>query len=246
MIIDYIQPTSGEDGISPTRRSRILSATQAAGQGAQRRPSRRALPAQSRPGAADGQETDALIFVKVAASRGLDVVILLNRPDLYDRESERAGEADFDVAKHRNGPTKMIMSLSRALLAIHRYAVLASDPLMMTRGVLARGQRQTLAAARLRPPASAATDPAEIASTICGLTPRCCPRPSCRSRCASRGHPDHYPARLWEDHKLIKTHGPRGTSAPAFTEDLPMWTAALSAIRRVSPSPTAAADAGTG
>jgi len=37
-----------------------------------------------------------------------DVVILLNRPDLYDRESERAGEADFDVAKHRNGPTKMI------------------------------------------------------------------------------------------------------------------------------------------
>src|SRR5918999_832486 len=37
-----------------------------------------------------------------------DLVILLNRPDLYDKESERAGEADFDVAKHRNGPTKMI------------------------------------------------------------------------------------------------------------------------------------------
>jgi replicative DNA helicase len=37
-----------------------------------------------------------------------DVVILLNRPDLYDRDSDRAGEADFDVAKHRNGPTKMI------------------------------------------------------------------------------------------------------------------------------------------
>ena len=35
-----------------------------------------------------------------------DLVILLNRPDLYDKESERAGEADFDVAKHRNGPTK--------------------------------------------------------------------------------------------------------------------------------------------
>jgi replicative DNA helicase len=28
-----------------------------------------------------------------------DVVILLNRPDLYDRDSDRAGEADFDVAK---------------------------------------------------------------------------------------------------------------------------------------------------
>ncbi|MFP5282148.1 MAG: replicative DNA helicase [Actinomycetes bacterium] len=37
-----------------------------------------------------------------------DLVILLNRPDLYDKESERAGEADFDVAKHRNGPTKII------------------------------------------------------------------------------------------------------------------------------------------
>jgi replicative DNA helicase len=37
-----------------------------------------------------------------------DLVILVNRPDLYDKESERAGEADLDVAKHRNGPTKMI------------------------------------------------------------------------------------------------------------------------------------------
>ncbi|CAA9383522.1 MAG: Replicative DNA helicase (DnaB) [uncultured Propionibacteriaceae bacterium] len=37
-----------------------------------------------------------------------DMVVLLNRPDLYDKESDRAGEADFDVAKHRNGPTKMI------------------------------------------------------------------------------------------------------------------------------------------
>jgi replicative DNA helicase len=34
-----------------------------------------------------------------------DMVILLHRPDLYDRDSERAGEADFLVAKHRNGPT---------------------------------------------------------------------------------------------------------------------------------------------
>ena len=37
-----------------------------------------------------------------------DMVILLSRPDLYDRDSERAGEADFDIAKHRNGPTKTI------------------------------------------------------------------------------------------------------------------------------------------
>jgi replicative DNA helicase len=37
-----------------------------------------------------------------------DMVVLLHRPDLYDKESERAGEADFIVAKHRNGPTKDI------------------------------------------------------------------------------------------------------------------------------------------
>jgi len=37
-----------------------------------------------------------------------DLVILLSRPDLYDKESDRAGEADFNVAKHRNGPTRII------------------------------------------------------------------------------------------------------------------------------------------
>ncbi|WP_411289681.1 replicative DNA helicase [Mycobacterium adipatum] len=35
-----------------------------------------------------------------------DLVILINRPDGYDRDSPRAGEADLILAKHRNGPTK--------------------------------------------------------------------------------------------------------------------------------------------
>jgi replicative DNA helicase len=34
-----------------------------------------------------------------------DMVILLHREDAYERESPRAGEADFIIAKHRNGPT---------------------------------------------------------------------------------------------------------------------------------------------
>ena len=34
-----------------------------------------------------------------------DVVILLHREDLSEKDSPRAGEADFIVAKHRNGPT---------------------------------------------------------------------------------------------------------------------------------------------
>ncbi|MBA2769316.1 MAG: replicative DNA helicase [Sporichthyaceae bacterium] len=37
-----------------------------------------------------------------------DMVILLHREELYERESPRAGEADFIVAKHRNGPTTTI------------------------------------------------------------------------------------------------------------------------------------------
>jgi replicative DNA helicase len=37
-----------------------------------------------------------------------DVVILLHREDYYDKESPKAGEADFIVAKHRNGPTDTI------------------------------------------------------------------------------------------------------------------------------------------
>ncbi len=38
-----------------------------------------------------------------------DVVILLHREDAYERESTRPGEADFIVAKHRNGPTADIV-----------------------------------------------------------------------------------------------------------------------------------------
>jgi replicative DNA helicase len=37
-----------------------------------------------------------------------DVIILLHREDAYEKESPRAGEADFIVAKHRNGPTAII------------------------------------------------------------------------------------------------------------------------------------------
>ena len=36
------------------------------------------------------------------------MVVLLHREDAYERESPRAGEADFIVAKHRNGPTSTI------------------------------------------------------------------------------------------------------------------------------------------
>lgn len=42
-----------------------------------------------------------------------DIVILVNRPDAYDPEHERAGEVDLIVAKHRNGPTAKVTVASQ-------------------------------------------------------------------------------------------------------------------------------------
>ncbi|MGC3993633.1 MAG: replicative DNA helicase [Propionicimonas sp.] len=38
-----------------------------------------------------------------------DMVILLHRDDVYEKESARPGEADLIVAKHRNGPTRDVV-----------------------------------------------------------------------------------------------------------------------------------------
>jgi replicative DNA helicase len=37
-----------------------------------------------------------------------DIVVLLHRPDLFDRDDPRGGEADLILAKHRNGPTRTV------------------------------------------------------------------------------------------------------------------------------------------
>ncbi|OBA90670.1 replicative DNA helicase [Mycobacteriaceae bacterium 1482268.1] len=43
-----------------------------------------------------------------AIEQDSDVVILLHRPDAFERDDPRGGEADLILAKHRNGPTKTI------------------------------------------------------------------------------------------------------------------------------------------
>ncbi len=48
------------------------------------------------------------IVVHNSIEQDADMVILLHREDMYEKESPRAGEADFIVAKHRNGPTDTI------------------------------------------------------------------------------------------------------------------------------------------
>jgi replicative DNA helicase len=57
--------------------------------------------ADKRPQLSDLRESGAI-------EQDADIVILLHREDFYDRESNRAGEADLIVAKNRNGPTKDI------------------------------------------------------------------------------------------------------------------------------------------
>lgn len=48
------------------------------------------------------------VAVHNSLEQDADMVILLHREDAYEKESPRAGEADFIVAKHRNGPTSTV------------------------------------------------------------------------------------------------------------------------------------------
>jgi len=43
-----------------------------------------------------------------AIEQDSDMVILLHRPDAFERDDPRGGEADLIVAKHRNGPTRTV------------------------------------------------------------------------------------------------------------------------------------------
>ncbi|MCV7398640.1 replicative DNA helicase [Mycobacterium fragae] len=62
----------------------------------------------------DGTVDDTHNFVAngISAHNSLeqdsDVVILLHRPDAFERDDPRGGEADLILAKHRNGPTKTV------------------------------------------------------------------------------------------------------------------------------------------
>jgi replicative DNA helicase len=55
-----------------------------------------------------------------------DVVILLHREDAYDKESQRSGEVDLIIAKHRNGPTATITVANQ--LHYSRFADMSAEP----------------------------------------------------------------------------------------------------------------------
>ncbi len=63
-----------------------------------------------RPTAADLRESGSI-------EANANVIILLHRPDAYDRESERAGEVDLIVAKNRDGALDTITAASQLHLA---------------------------------------------------------------------------------------------------------------------------------
>lgn len=48
-----------------------------------------------------------------AIEQDADMVILLHRDVVYEKESPRAGEVDLIVAKHRNGPTATITAAAQ-------------------------------------------------------------------------------------------------------------------------------------
>jgi replicative DNA helicase len=49
-----------------------------------------------------------LVSLHNSLEQDADVVVLLHRPDAFERDDPRGGEADLILAKHRNGPTKTV------------------------------------------------------------------------------------------------------------------------------------------
>ena len=90
----------------------------------------------------------------------------------------------------------------------------------------------------LHPPAPSGTAPAEIAAAICGAHAQVLSAAEMSLALRIQGATRTTIRRaLWDDHNLIKTYGPRGTVHLLPTKDLPIWTAALSAIPAHSPFP---------
>jgi hypothetical protein len=90
----------------------------------------------------------------------------------------------------------------------------------------------------LLPSAPTGTAPAEIAAVICGAHAQVLSAAEMSLALRIQGATRlTIQQALWDDHTLIKTHGPRGTVHLLTTEDLPIWTAALSAVPAHSPFP---------
>lgn len=66
-----------------------------------------------------------LISLHNSLEQDADMVILLHRPDAFERDDPRGGEADLILGKHRNGPTKTITVAHQ--LHLSRFANMAKQ-----------------------------------------------------------------------------------------------------------------------
>ena len=90
----------------------------------------------------------------------------------------------------------------------------------------------------LLPPAASGTDPGETTAVICGAHAQVLSAAELSIALRIEGATRATVRRaLWDEHSLIKTYGPRGTVHLLAVDDLPIWTAALSAIPHRSPFP---------
>ncbi|ODQ89661.1 replicative DNA helicase [Mycolicibacterium flavescens] len=66
-----------------------------------------------------------LVSLHNSLEQDADMVILLHRPDAFERDDPRGGEADLILGKHRNGPTKTITVAHQ--LHLSRFANMAKQ-----------------------------------------------------------------------------------------------------------------------
>ena len=88
-----------------------------------------------------------------AIEQDADMVILLHRPDAFERDDPRGGEADLILAKHRNGPTKTITVAHQLHLSLFDGGI----PLSMAEGWRIRRKVFSAASLSLTVPAGSAT-----------------------------------------------------------------------------------------
>ena len=119
VVVDYLQLISIRQAsrIPPGRGRGILPQPEAVG-----RASHLPVIAISQLNRGPEQRTDKMPQLSDLRETGqleqdADLVILINRPDAYERDSPRAGEADLILAKHRNGPIKTCTVASRLHLS---------------------------------------------------------------------------------------------------------------------------------
>ena len=116
IIIDYLQLMRHEGRVESRVEQVGQISPRAEGPGPRaERPGDRALPAQPRGRAARRrEEADPVRPAGIGPDRaGRDLVMFIYREEYYDKESERPGEADIIIAKHRNGPVGDVVLTSR-------------------------------------------------------------------------------------------------------------------------------------